>query len=126
MKIAISTDGSMVSAHFGRCPNFTVIDIENNELKSQDLLANPGHAPGAIPQFLRSQGVEMIVCGGMGNKAISMFNAFGVKTVLGVEGEISDIVDKLKEGTLAGGDSLCSPGAGKGYGLDKNSCDHEE
>ena len=29
MKVAISTDNDQVSAHFGRCPLFTIIDIED-------------------------------------------------------------------------------------------------
>ncbi len=126
MRAAISTDGSMVSAHFGRCPVFTIVDIENGEIKEQSQISNPGHAPGAIPQFLQSKGVEVIVCGGMGHKAMSMFSSFDVKTVLGVEGTVEEAIRMLKDGRLEGGESLCSPGAGKGYGLDKNACDHED
>ena len=32
MKIAISTDGDFVSAHFGRCPEYTILDIENGKV----------------------------------------------------------------------------------------------
>ena len=39
-------------------------------------------------------------------------------------GRIDDAIDKLVKGTLKGGESLCKPGAGKGYGLDKTQCDH--
>ncbi|MBU1147322.1 MAG: dinitrogenase iron-molybdenum cofactor, partial [Candidatus Omnitrophica bacterium] len=52
MKIAISTDGDLVSEHFGRCPTFTIVDIEDSEVKNKELVSNPGHQPGAIPQFL--------------------------------------------------------------------------
>ena len=31
MRIAISTDGRYVSPHFGRCPSFTLVDIENGK-----------------------------------------------------------------------------------------------
>jgi predicted Fe-Mo cluster-binding NifX family protein len=124
MRIAISTDGDYVSAHFGRCPSFTLVDIENNEIKKQEVVDNPGHQPGLIPQFLHSKGVNCIVCGGMGRRATGFFEQAGIQTILGVTGKIPEVLSQLQTGTLVGGESLCKPGAGKGYGLDKTECDH--
>ncbi|MBU1006258.1 MAG: NifB/NifX family molybdenum-iron cluster-binding protein [Candidatus Omnitrophica bacterium] len=124
MRIAISTDGDFVSAHFGRCPDFTILDIESSEVKKKEILPNPGHEPGAIPQFLHSKGVECIIAGGMGMRASGFFNEFGIKTIVGISGSIKDVVEKIKNNTLQGGESLCKPGDGKGYGLDKTVCDH--
>jgi len=126
MKIAISTDGGFVSAHFGRCPEFTIVDIEGSELKSRQVVPNPGHEPGAIPQFLHSKGVQCIIAGGMGMRATELFNEMGIKAIVGVSGKIDDVIGKIKNNTLQGGESLCNPGAGKGYGLDKTVCDHPE
>ncbi|MBU1147735.1 MAG: NifB/NifX family molybdenum-iron cluster-binding protein [Candidatus Omnitrophica bacterium] len=124
MKIAISTDGDFVSAHFGRCPTFTIVDIEDSEVKNKELVSNPGHQPGAIPQFLHSKGVECIIAGGMGMRAKEFFNEFGIKVIVGVSGSIYGAIEQIQKGTLKGGESLCKPGAGKGYGLDKTVCDH--
>jgi predicted Fe-Mo cluster-binding NifX family protein len=124
MRIAISTDGDLVSAHFGRCPCFTIINIENGEITKKDIVENPGHQPGFIPQFLHQKGVECIVCGGMGRRATNFFNKFSIQTIIGVSGRIDDVLEKLQKGTLVGGESLCKPGSGKGYGLDKTECDH--
>lgn len=126
MRIAISTDGEYVSAHFGRCPAFTILDIENGEVKKKETLENPGHQPGSIPQFLHEKGVECIVCGGMGRRATGFFSEYGIQTILGVTGRIDEVLQKIASGTLEGGESLCKPGAGKGYGLDKTECDHPE
>ncbi|MDD4941159.1 MAG: NifB/NifX family molybdenum-iron cluster-binding protein [Candidatus Omnitrophica bacterium] len=124
MRIAISTDGDLVSAHFGRCPSFTIVDIENGKVAKRAEVANPGHQPGAIPQFLHEKGVHCIVAGGMGMRAQTFFEEYDIRTVVGVSGRIDDVVDQLAQGTLQGGESLCKPGAGKGYGLDKQECDH--
>ncbi len=124
MKIAISTDGDFVSPHFGRCPHFTILDIENKEVKNKKLVPNPGHQPGFIPQFLHEKGVEYIIAGGMGMRATGFFNELGIKAIVGVSGKIDEVVEKIKNGTLQGGESLCKPGSGKGYGLDKTVCDH--
>jgi len=124
MKIAISTDGDFVSPHFGRCPHFTILDIENGELKNKELVPNPGHEPGFIPQFLHEKGVQCIIAGGMGMRATGFFQELGIQAIVGIEGKIDDVVEQIKKGTLKGGESLCRPGAGKGYGLDKTVCDH--
>lgn len=124
MKIAISTDNNYVSAHFGRCPYFTVIEIIDGKVIQQLKLDNPGHSPGYIPEFLHKQGISSIIAGGMGNRAQMFFSEYGIKTILGVSGPVEDIIKQLEEGTLVGGESLCSPGAGKGYGVEKDVCDH--
>ena len=121
MRVAISTDGELVSAHFGRCPSFTIVDIENNEVVERQVIDNPGHQPGLIPQFLHSKGVKRIVAGGMGMRATQFFNGIGIEATVGISGKIDDVIESLK---LKGGESLCRPGAGKGYGLDKTVCDH--
>jgi predicted Fe-Mo cluster-binding NifX family protein len=124
MKIAISTDGKNVSPHFGRCPSFTLIDLEEGKVVNKVEVGNPGHAPGYIPQFLHEKGVQQIVCGGMGMRAQGLFTEFGVETILGVEGSINEVIEKLEKGLLESKESLCKPGAGKGYGVEKNECDH--
>jgi predicted Fe-Mo cluster-binding NifX family protein len=124
MRIAISTDGDNVSAHFGRCPSFTIVDIDDGTIKKKEVIENPGHQPGVIPQFLHKRGVDCIVAGGMGIRAQGFFAEAGIQTVLGASGGINEVIEKLQKGTLESGESLCKPGAGKGYGLDKAVCDH--
>lgn len=125
MKIAISTDGQYVSPHFGRCPEFTIIEVEDNDLKNKETIDNPGHHPGYLPQYLNKIGVTCIVTGGMGMRAKELFEQANIDTILGVEGKIDEVVSKILKNTLKGGESICKPGAGKGYGIDKTECDHE-
>ena len=60
----------------------------------------------------------------MGQRAVQLFAEQGIERIVGVNGEIDVVVEKIVNGTLEGGESLCKPGAGKGYGLDKTECDH--
>jgi predicted Fe-Mo cluster-binding NifX family protein len=124
MKAAISSDNNFVSAHFGRCPYFTVVEMFDGEVKNVWNLDNPGHSPGLIPEFLHKEGIDCIIAGGMGNRAQMFFEEYGIKTILGVSGAINDVIKQLEKGTLIGGKSLCSPGSGKGYGVEKDICDH--
>lgn len=54
----------------------------------------------------------------------SVSMALKLKIIAGIEGTIDSVVEKLAYETLTGGDSLCKPGAGRGYGLEKAECDH--
>jgi len=125
MKIAISTDGNKVSPHFGRCPQFTIIEVENNKLIDKKVIENPGHHPGYLPQYLNEIGVSCIVAGGMGMRAKELFSQAGIDAILGVEGEVEEIIGKIIDGSLEGGESICQPGLGKGYGIEKTECDHD-
>jgi predicted Fe-Mo cluster-binding NifX family protein len=126
MRIAISTDGDIVSAHFGRCPSFTIVDIENSKAVKKEVIGNPGHQPGAIPRFLHEKGVDCIIAGGMGMNAVNFFNQFNIEAIVGITGTIDNVIEKLEKGTLKGGESLCRPGAGKGYGIEKTVCDNPD
>ncbi len=126
MKVAISTDGDYVSPHFGRCPTFTIVEIEGENILSKELVQNPGHQPGFLPQYLVQKGVECLIAGGIGRRAEALFAEKGIQTVVGVTGRISEVIEKLISGTLEGGESLCKPGSGRGYGVEKNECDHGE
>jgi predicted Fe-Mo cluster-binding NifX family protein len=124
MRIVISTEDDSVSAHFGRCPSFTLIEVKEGELVQREVVPNPGHQPGFLPEYFRKQGVDMIVAGGMGQRAKILFSDNGIETVVGVSGKVDDAITRICSGTLTGGESLCVPGKGRGYGVDKTECDH--
>jgi predicted Fe-Mo cluster-binding NifX family protein len=124
MKIAIPTEGTHVSPHFGRCPSFTIAETEGNKVVNKETIDNPGHEPGLIPEFLKSLGVNTIIAAGMGSKATDLFNDYGISYVLGVDGKVDDIIESFIKGELKGGESSCEHGEGKGYGIDKSECDH--
>ena len=124
MIIAIATDGRYVSPHFGRCQAYTLVDVEGRNVVFIEQVDNPGHAPGAIPEFLYKKGAQKIVCGGIGARATELFGQYGIDIVAGTEGRIEEILDRLADGTLSGGKSVCTPGEGRGYGVEKTECDH--
>jgi predicted Fe-Mo cluster-binding NifX family protein len=124
MKLVIPTDGNSVSGHFGRCPLFTIVEIESNTVINKEVIENPGHSPGFLPKFFNENGVGCIIAGGMGMSARSLFNQFNIEQVLGVSGTIEDVVERYISGSLESGPSSCTPGGGKEYGIDKTVCDH--
>jgi predicted Fe-Mo cluster-binding NifX family protein len=126
MKVAISTDSGQVSAHFGRCPEFTILEIDDGKITKREVIQNPGHQPGYLPNFFNQMGIEAVIAGGGGQRAQMLFAEKNIQFILGVTGNINEVIAKLCKGELEGGESLCRPGAGKGYGVEKDECDHGE
>jgi len=126
MKIAISTDAGNVSAHFGRCEEYTIVEIENGKILSRNVIPNPGHQPSFLPGYLANLGVECIIAGGAGMRARSLFEESGIKMLLGIQGTIDDTIQRLCEGTLEGGENLCAPGSGKRSEIEESNCEHHK
>ncbi|RLF93974.1 dinitrogenase iron-molybdenum cofactor biosynthesis protein [Thermococci archaeon] len=110
MKIAFATEEdkgieSILAYHFGRCPYYVFVDIENNEVKDVENKENPyydRHEPGVVPQFIAREGASVIIAGGMGPRAIDWFKNLGVQPVTGISGKVKDILNEYLAGKLSG------------------------
>jgi len=83
MKIAVASEGNLVSGHFGHCEGFTMYDVDNIEVKNKEFVPNPGHKPGYLPVFLKEQKADIIIAGGMGGTAQDLFRENGIEVVVG-------------------------------------------
>lgn len=107
MRYAIATDGTEVAAHFGRCPEYLLVDIEDGEIVGRAVLLNPGHEPGLLPRLLAENGVQVVVAGGAGPRAVELLAELGIIACLGATGPIEEAVAALQAGTLQSGESAC-------------------
>jgi predicted Fe-Mo cluster-binding NifX family protein len=107
MKVAISTDQGHVSAHFGRCQSYTIVEIKEGQVLSREEIPNPGHQPGFLPEYLSEKGVDCIIAGGMGPRAQGLFAQKNIETIIGVQGPIDEIIEKFIKQELEAGDDLC-------------------
>jgi len=119
MKVVVSTDSGNVAEHFGRCPEFTIAEIENGQVTKKEVIANPGHSTGFLPKFFAEKNASVLVCGGAGFRAQGICRELGIKMILGVTGSVDTALKKVAEGKLESGESMCAPGKGKGYGIPK-------
>ncbi|MBN2206065.1 MAG: hypothetical protein JW742_01555 [Candidatus Aminicenantes bacterium] len=110
MKIAVSTDQGYVSAHFGRCPSYTIVEIEDGRIVGRQEISNPGHQPGFLPRFLSERGVGVIIAGGMGPRAQDLFSEKNIQTIIGVQGPVDEVVQKFLRRELESGQDLCDHG----------------
>jgi predicted Fe-Mo cluster-binding NifX family protein len=117
MKVAISTDQGYVSAHFGRCQSYTIVEIKEGHVLSRGEIPNPGHQPGFLPKYLSEKGVNCIIAGGMGPRAQGLFAQENIETIIGVQGPVIEVIDKFIKQELEVGDDLC----GHKHGLEDHS-----
>ena len=107
MKIAVASMGNVVAGHFGHCENFNIFDIENNVIVNHESIANPGHKPGFLPNFLGDLGVNVIIAGGMGEGAVNIFNARNIEVIMGATGVAQEAVERYLRGELKSTGSIC-------------------
>ena len=107
MRLALATENNMVSAHFGHCQSFTLVDIEDGAVTGTNAVPAPPHQPNILPPFLAEHGANIVIAGGMGPRAIDMFNAQGIRVIQGVQGSIDEVVKAFIDGTLTPGENLC-------------------
>ncbi|MCD6520712.1 MAG: NifB/NifX family molybdenum-iron cluster-binding protein [Anaerolineae bacterium] len=124
MRIAVSADDrngldSVVSPHFGRCPYFIIVDVEGNQIVQVQEVENPfyaSHAPGQVPRFIHQQGVDVMLTGGMGGRAIQFFEQFGVRPVTGAAGTVRLALERFLGGQLQGVEP-CAESRAHGHGV---------
>ncbi|NLM16102.1 MAG: dinitrogenase iron-molybdenum cofactor [Candidatus Riflebacteria bacterium] len=107
MKIAVASDNGMVTGHFGHCENFMIFEAEDKKIVKSETIANPGHKPGFLPNFLAEQGVTVIISGGMGAGAVNIFNERNIEVVLGAAGDAKAAAEAYAQGTLKSTGSTC-------------------
>ncbi|SMB99644.1 Predicted Fe-Mo cluster-binding protein, NifX family [Thermanaeromonas toyohensis ToBE] len=100
MKIAVATEGNMVAEHFGHCSHYTLFEVKSGEILSKTVIPNPGHQPGFLPGYLASLGVECVIAGGMGARAMELFAQQGIETITGVGGLVDEAVREYLRGNL--------------------------
>ncbi|MBN1828871.1 MAG: P-loop NTPase [Deltaproteobacteria bacterium] len=110
MRIAIPLANGKLSMHFGHCERFALVDVDPTEkkiLKREDIEAPP-HEPGLLPSWLAERGANVIIAGGMGQRAQGLFTEKGIHVVVGAPAETPEkLAADYAAGTLQGGRNVC-------------------
>ena len=107
MKIAVASENEMVTEHFGHCKGFMIFDAQKSQIVKSETIANPGHKPGFLPNFLADRGVNVIISGGMGGGAVEIFNERNIEVIVGAKGNAKAAVEAYLEGSLKSTGSVC-------------------
>ncbi len=110
MKIAIPLAEGRLCMHFGHCQQFALIDTDESgkRVTGKQLLTPPPHEPGVLPQWIHEQGANVIIAGGMGQRAQALFERNGIKVVVGAPGDAPEqVASDFLNGKLKTGDNVC-------------------
>lgn len=108
MKIAIPTTQGKLCMHFGHCDQFALVSVEGQSITGTEMLTPPPHEPGVLPVWLHEQGANVIISGGMGQRAQGLFVQRGIQVVVGAPSEVpEDVVEAYLAGTLKSGANAC-------------------
>ncbi len=110
MKIAIPTAQGQLCMHFGHCEQFALIDADpaTRTLGEVQMLTPPPHEPGVLPRWLHEQGADVIIAGGMGQRAQMLFAQNGISVVVGAQaGPPEQIAQAFVNETLEAGENVC-------------------
>ena len=110
MKIAIPLVQGRISLHFGHCEEFAMVDVDEQtkEISNIVKLQPPTHQPGVLPQWLNEQQADVIIAGGMGQRAQQLFAQNNIKVAIGASDQAPEqLVKAYVNDTLETGDNIC-------------------
>jgi predicted Fe-Mo cluster-binding NifX family protein len=108
-KIAIPVDqNGILDAHFGHCQFFALTEVEGEKIISEEKVVPPPHEPGLLPKWLAEKGATDIIAGGMGQRAVSLFNQNNVNVFVGAPRlSAKELVEGFLNNTLSFSANYC-------------------
>ncbi|MBN1404120.1 MAG: NifB/NifX family molybdenum-iron cluster-binding protein [Opitutales bacterium] len=110
MKVAIPLTGGTLCEHFGHCEQFAIADFDakTQQFPPHSLATPPPHEPGVFPSWLRELGVNAVIAGGMGRRALDLFAENGISIHAGSVGEAPEaLLAAFAGNALANGLAPC-------------------
>lgn len=109
MKIAVTYENNQIFQHFGHCEAFKVYEVEDKSIVSSKVIGTGGSGHEALALFLKNQGVEALICGGIGGGAKTALAQAGIRLYPGASGDTDTAVENLLQGALEyNPDTLCN------------------
>lgn len=108
-RVAIATDNQQVAAHFGRCREYTIADVDpaTAAVLHRWALPSPGHEPDRLPRLLADHQVQVVIAGGMGPRAQQLFARCGIDCIIGASGAVDEVLTAFANGDVTTGASAC-------------------
>jgi len=108
--IAIPLTGGRLCMHFGHCEQFALFDVdtESEEILYSREVTPPPHEPGLLPRWLHEKKVNLVITGGLGQRAQDLFAERGVAVIVGAPAEPPEnLVQSYLDGDLQPGENVC-------------------
>ena len=106
--LAVPVTGGKLSAHFGYCEQFAFIETHDGNIVKTEMRNSPGHEPGVLPQWLYEQGADVIIVGGMGERAQELLRKKGIEVIIGAPMDFPEsLANQYLSDTLVAGANVC-------------------
>jgi ATP-binding protein involved in chromosome partitioning len=107
-KAAVPLANGVLCNHFGHCEKFAVMHVFEGQIAAMELHVPPPHEPGVLPRWLGDIGVNLIIAGGMGQRALGLFAEQGIQVITGAPNLKPEVlVHQYLDGNLAAGPNVC-------------------
>ena len=105
MKIALTYDieNKSIYGHFGDCESFLIVDLDTDK---KEFIDNGGYSHKDLIPYLSSFGIKTIICGGIGNMAVKLFNEKEISVICGIEGNVDEVIKLFKEQKLVSDEAM--------------------
>lgn len=106
MRVCVPSSGSgglddYVGEHFGRVPTYTIVDVDTGKVEVISNESEHMGGSGLPADLLAQEGVDTMICGSLGRKAINLFDQHGITVHTGAEGTVKEAVERWKGGKLS-------------------------
>lgn len=108
MKIAATYDNGNIFQHFGKTEFFKVYEVEDNKIISSEVISSNGLGHGALAGLLGEQGIDVLICGGLGGGAQTALKEAGVEVCSGANGDADLAVEAYLRGELVSTGANCN------------------
>lgn len=106
--LVVPVSGGKLSAHFGHCEQFAFIETQNGKILETDMRNPPGHEPGVLPSWLYEQGADVLIVGGMGERAQQLLREKGIEVIIGAPMDLPEsLANQYLSNTLVAGANVC-------------------
>ena len=104
MKIAVTYEKETgnVFQHFGKTEFFKIYEIDGGKIVSSEIIDNGGNGHHALPPYLKSLGVEILILGNRGQGAIDAIAAAGLQEIPGITGSADEAAELFAKNELKG------------------------
>ncbi len=119
MRVCVPSAGGggledLVGEHFGRSPTYTIYDTETGEVEVISNESEHMGGSGLPAELLAQAGVDVVICSGIGRRAVDLLSRYGIEVVTGASGTVGEAIRAWREGRL-GGIAPCDHGGNCGH-----------
>ena len=107
MKIAVTYENGQIFQHFGHSESFKIYEAEGKNIVRAEVIGTDGAGHSALAAVLKDKGVDVLICGGIGNGAVTALSEAGIDVFSGADGEADAAVEAYLNGDLTSAGVNC-------------------